>query len=455
MGNFFSNIFKRKAKSLTPNQNLSTPFGGFSFGTINADGFNLASNTNESQAPQNNWALLEIFNNVAEVSAPIRYIASNAAQIKPDLERLKGKEYAPVEDKLDRFAKLLHMPNPLQTWPEFYAQLLASYKLYGNYFVYAQNAATLNYPTALWVLPVPAVTILVRVDNNRALTGAGEFEVMGYKIQLDSTVEFITASEVLHGRDVGLSYLNNNYMWGVSPLRSNADVINSLIAGRQAKKTIYQSGGFHVLTPASTGGEAAILNPLNPKDASAAQDRLNRYGMTDAQHKFMVLSHPMQITRVSHNIGELKIDESNLADFRAICRALGVPSVLMSDTESSTYNNVENARKQYFRGEFQSVNNQIYNDLSEFITSFGAWSAYRITPNYSGIADIQQDLSEKNEFLWPFVTSGLMTRNEYLIEMGRAAVSDIEFEKFYIFANNTWTPVTNNVDTNTNTNAND
>jgi HK97 family phage portal protein len=407
--------------------------------------------SNESIAPQNNWALLQIFNNVAEVSVPVRFVSGNAAQIRPVLERKRGKEYIPIEASNDKLGQLLRMPNPLQTWPEFYAQIVASYKLYGNYFVYAQNAAILGYPVALWVLPVPAVTILVRPDNNRALAGVGTFEVQGYKVQLDSTVEFITAGEVLHGREIGLNYLNNHYLWGVSVLRSCEDAINSIIAGRQAKKNVYTSGGFHVLTPASTGGEAAILNPLNERDAVAAQKKLNGYGLTDTQKKFMVLSHAMSITRVSHNIAELQVDSSNLSDFRTVCRAVGVPSVLLSDNENSTYNNMLNARKQYFRGDFLSLNNQLYNDLSMFLSSFSAYRDYRITPDYRNIGDLQEDLAAKSATLLPLLNAGLMTRNEYLEQIGQPTVMDPEFEKYYIFAGNSWVPVARPAEQTTNT----
>jgi phage portal protein BeeE len=155
----------------------------------------------------------------------------------------------------------------------------------------------------------------------------------------------------------------------------------------------------------------------------------------------MVLNQPMNVSQVSHNIAELMIDESNLSDFRSICRQYSVPVAMFSDPTNSTYNNIEQSRKQWFESEFIALNNQIHNDLTWFLNSFRKYSGLVLQPDYSKIPELAKNVQQVHANLWPLVTSGIITRNEYLAEMKKDAVKDKSFDELYIFANNTWQPV--------------
>lgn len=199
------------------------------------------------------------------------------------------------------------------------------------------------------------------------------------------------ASEVLH---IAIpNNIENSYV-GLPPLYAGQLSYEASNNNLEAQAQIHNNRGVSgILSPK----DANI--PMLPGEQVEMQKDWNR--RTTGIEKFgsvHVTNQAMSYTPIGMNPSDLRLIESDLEHLRSICRIYGVSSALFNDKAGSTYNNVSEAKKDYYNDVLYPLSRKIDLSLSKYLTkmlgiSGKYWQVNRDKIQF--LAEVKTDLSEK------------------------------------------------------------
>ena len=118
--------------------------------------------------------------------------------------------------------------------------------------------------------------------------------------------------------------------------------------------------------------------PLSPSEQTDLQTTwdIKTTGSRKAG-KVYVTTQAVDYTRLGLDPSQMRLLEHNTEALRDICRIYGVPSQLFSDTASSTYNNMQEAKKTFYTDVILPLSEKIDKALGSFVLKkFGSETAY-------------------------------------------------------------------------------
>ena len=348
---------------------------------------------------QNNYALLSMYNDLPDVFAPISFII-DACKIVPihHMRNDKIVENSPVIETLKK-------PNQYYNQTEFLSAILTDYFLFGNAFINFIKPVGFRRVTKLYQLPGFATEPIL---HNLASMDFRENYVKYYRCIFENTSIEPTANEVFH-----MKYINPNpagYYLGRSPLMSAFKTSESLIANYNARVSIYQRGGaLAFITPTEMG----TFQPADIKILQKAYD--NKFGVNENQSPHMLADKPLNAQSIAPNYGGLQLNQNATQDFQKICSVLKIPSVLINDNTTSTYNNMATAIRMAYENVFIPNLRMLINGLSEKV--FNLPKNEMLVPDFSEINVLQDDMEKKKNILTTLWNDNVLTREEYRVSM--------------------------------------
>lgn len=366
---------------------------------------------------QNNKLLIDYFNNIAEVAAPVMKYVDGASQTKficniPEVE------------------KLLNNPNGFQSWDDFISLVVLYKRLLGNsiinYFTTVDLFTASAKPKQLYVLNPEFTAIKIFENKDFRQTKIDKYIFNSLEVNKDELS--IDPEFILHLKEPNPNFLNFQYLYGESRFCSCYKNIESITNSYNAKIQLYTSGPRLIITGKSQG-EFASANTSD--NIAVVQEAMQKYGSGANQYPNMVTDIPLDVFNASLNIQQLQINENNAADFQRICDAQNMDSKIFSDISSSTYANKEAALKDFYNNSFKSEMQTIFKDLEYDLKRF--WPNLELTPDFSNISAIVSANIEENNRLLEDCKLGLITRNEYNEAIGKPIISDITFNENRVF----------------------
>lgn len=422
-------IFKKKK---TPVKKSNTLYNSDMY-SLSTFGTTIVNWNNVYKDSQNNLKLIQQYNNLAEISAPINKFADAFSLILPIIKQ-NGKEV-----KNHWLKSLLEKPNDLQNWSAFISQLAIYYKLLGNAYITGNNTSDAinrtNKLTSLYNLPSQNINIELKNNEQKDFR---LIEILNYIFTHNNKAIKIPAEKVLHIKATNPNFKNNQFLYGLSNLVSVNKNIESIESGYSAKVNLYKKGARVIVTGKSQGEFGSVNTSETIKEV---QEKFNNnYGLTEGQYQMLITDIPLDVKVISHNIAQLKINENNLADFQRICGVLDVPSILISDNDNSSYENVKEAKEHFYNVPFKNLVEDVFLDLTEYFKRFD--KSIEVVPDFSKVSEIVKKQNESYAKVFEDVKLGLVTRNDYFELIGKDRVKIKEFDEYY-FYNNGWFSVEN------------
>lgn len=213
----------------------------------------------------------------------------------------------------------------------------------------------------------------------------------GYRFE-DKQVElYFEYDDVLHTKFIDPSSFGLNHLTGLSPLQAATFALTgstdinkaiSVMVKNQGVRGILTNDGNRILD----GDQARKLkNSVNDKIRGV--DKYNSVHVTSASLKYQQMG-------VSAN--DLRIIESGVLTDRQICNAFNVSSRLFNDPENSTYNNMKEARKDFYENAVISTTNKIIQDINRrWIPQFDDRLMWKL--DTSSVEALQADQKEEAE----------------------------------------------------------
>ncbi len=276
---------------------------------------------------------------------------------------------------------LLNRPNPLQGQPQFLECLVGYYKINGEVFVHTPTAVTRQTAAVqMWIIP----SVLLKEIKYDALGMP-----TSYHFQDGGKVKTISAEEIIHWK----SFNPSDKRRGMSPIQAARGVLTQSNAGYAANAKLLQNGGAKgVLTLDDAMGR------LTPEQAEALQDRFEKkYTGATNWGKVIISGQKMSWQEIGLSAVDLNILESQKMSLRDICNVYQCPVQLFNQTEGSTFNNMQEAKRDFIDSAIIPTLNSFINlleiSLIEVFEKFDS-KQYRLEVDKSVYPELNKDIKE-------------------------------------------------------------
>ncbi len=399
------------------------------FGSYNVDWTNIYT------AQQNNKLLINYFNNLGEVAAPVLKYSDGAGQITIDTDDEEVK-------------KLLKSPNYYQGWNEFFSLIELYKRLLGESIIDAFAPTKLDEeltlrkkPESLFCLSPEYMGIVTNKNKDFRFNLIEKYIFDPKEPDKKDAIE-ISPENILHLKEVNPNFQKNQYLFGLSRYSGTYRNIESIIAGYDAKVNLYKNGPRLIIT-GKTQGEFASM--AKSEDIETVQTAMSKYGHGKDKYNNLITDVPLDVHNASLNVQQLQINEMNDSDFRRLCDVQNIDSKVFSDSSSSTFSNKEMALKDFYNNAFRSEIDGTVKDLETYLDRW--WPGLELVPNYSQISEIIAANLEENQRLLEDCKLGLITRNTYFEAIGKERVNEQGFDEYYFYLNG-WYPLIQTNETN-------
>jgi HK97 family phage portal protein len=275
----------------------------------------------------------------------VNKVASNAAELPKKVVNKNGEEVS--NSKVE---EILNNPNEDQSRGEFEQQINEFLLLSGNSFVRV----------------IPGIgaghTLVVLESQNTAVIIDKFGDVLHYRYTNNvGKIEDIPKEEVIHIRlSSSLSTDKESKYWGLSPLCPMWKVVT-------ASDDLFTARG---VTWKNRGKIGIITNksevPLLPKERDRIQKEYDEdTGGAHNANGIHVSTNNLEFIKTGASVGDLKLLEGNTDNMRIISAGYKMPSVLFNDTDNSTYNNLQEAKKDAYLDAYIPLSNRVDGKLSK------------------------------------------------------------------------------------------
>lgn len=347
-----------------------------------------------------------------DLFAVINKISGMAATVPWVVKKKVGDEYETLPDH--ELNKLWNKPNELQSGVGFRKAAIEYYLVTGNSYINCmspENGLNKGKIIEMHIMPSQHVEII---------SNGWREPVKEYIINYDREIK-IPKEDVCHVKTTNLNSTNGEQLYGMSPLTAASKAITTSNDGYTTKASMFQNQGIRGFI--SRDGDEAL--DFTKEQASYVEGKLaQKYGGAKNAGKLAAIGGRAKWNAVGLSAVDLAVLESIKGDLRTFCNIYGISSILFNDTESSTYNNVSEAKKEaytnvvmplldLFSGE---INRSINGRYEEGIT---------IEPDYSSIQELQEDIGQLAETL---SKAWWITPNQKNVLMGQPKVDDKSFD---------------------------
>ncbi len=336
----------------------------------------------------------------------INRIATTASTVPLELLDKNGD---PVESHW--INDLINTPNPDNS----FTQILFNYYVYllsiGNSYVYLPKLAG-GKTTELWTMPSDLVNVV---------SGTFYEPIVGYKL-IEGNQEIIFDKEtVMHGKLFNPRFQGGSWVYGLSPVTVASEIISYMESGNTAMENSFKNGGPpYIITSQTPEG-------LTEQQQEQLEDTYKKkYGGGMNANRPMLTGTPVDVKMLGVSPVDLNIIESSRHGLRVLCNVYGVPSILFNDNESSTYNNVNQARKDLYQETIIPLNKAT---AELFIKALAPDEGLQLKFNYENIEVLQESIYTRIKSL---ETATFLTPNEKREAAGFAPLDDPDMDEIAV-----------------------
>ena len=315
--------------------------------------------------------------------------------------------------------ELLNNPNPAQSYATWIQEIIAYGKLTGNRYIYGIGPDTGNGKSKfkeLYVLPSQVMEI----------NSGGIFEpVKSYSLEYNGTVK-IDADNICHIKDFNPYYDGTgSHLYGMSPLK----------AGLRAMDTNNEAVTTGVKYLQNQTARGVLTSDEGDLTETQAKELKRKFKQTyqGSENAGDVIITPKKLSWINFglNASDLSLIEQYNASIKDLCNVYNVPVQLLNNTDSSTYNNMKEAKKALYQNAVMPELVKIREELNRWLSPRFGEKLY-IDFDFSAIPELQEEMEkvvgQMSQAWW-------ITPNEKRAAMSYGVEEDSKLDDFYVPAN--------------------
>jgi len=320
---------------------------------------------------------------------------------------------------------LMKQPNENQGMAEFLFETVGYKKLTGNRYIYglSPSGASKDLFTKIYNMPSQLTEII---------QGTWMQPIKAYKLTIteDSRLD-LPCEVVLHQKEWNPTTDSRGISpYGLSPMQPLLRPLQRSNESYDASIALMQNG-----VPAGilSNNSDLIMTPEHLDQLEAAYRK--KFGGGKNKNKVLFSASQVSWTDIGMKPIDMQILESNMADLRDFCRAYSIPTMLVSDTENSTFNNVTEAKKSVWMENFIPELDQLRDGFNRWLTP--AWSEfdnrnYFIDYDLTKVPVLQVDLNLLSDRLMKEMEQGMWSPNEVRSMLGKEKGSSPHLDKYVL-----------------------
>lgn len=353
-----------------------------------------------------------------DVNAVVSRIASSFASIKWEVKERKGGEI--ITNTTSALNEVLKCPNPLQTWAEFQEAAAVMYLTTGNTYINGTEALGFAGFGELSILPS---------QYTAPIKGNSVNPVAGYSLNINK-IQTFNFEEVLHVKRFDPRLKGYDELIGLSPLESLLMVYAASSEKWAAMASILKNKGAMGIV---TSKEGRGLTPENSKELEKLYK--SRYAGGAKFGSPMFTNASLEFIKMGMSSEDLKLMDQGIISLRAICNSYNVSSVLFNDPASSTYNNITEAKKDFYTDAIIPLLNVFKENYNNWLVSpYSEAENADIFLDYSvdNIPSLQEDINKKAQTVSILIEKGVISPNEgrEMLNFGRIE-NNPSMDQFY------------------------
>lgn len=289
-----------------------------------------------------------------------------------------ARKSALVELQETELHELLESPNPAQSYASWLTELIAFRKLTGNGYIYGISPETgmnVGKYQELYVMPSQIMEIV---------SGGILEPVKSYRIEYNGTFD-IPVDQICHIKDFNPYYDGTgSHLYGQSPLRAG---LRALTTNNEAVTT----GVKYLQNQTARGILMSEEGDLNEVQAQQLKDKF-RQQFQGANNAGDVIITPKKLSWVNFglNASDVSLIEQYNASIKDLCNIYNVPVQLLNNTDSSTYNNMKEAKKALYQNAVIPELIKVRDELNRWLVpKFG--DQFFIDFDFTSIPELQEE----------------------------------------------------------------
>jgi len=419
--------------------------GNFSLGNIGTSAINAFSPTNF--IPFNGFGDVIYYNLTNEkeflfaynLCSPLKSIIAKRAKAfnNGKLELIKKDGNYAKGAYVDSIKKLYDQPNALQSGKQFFSQQNHYIDIFG--YCPVLKVRPVGFPdeiTSLWNIPPYLI-------NDLEFTGKWlkQNNILDiYKkltLRWNGDVDELDLKDVYFVLDDGIGTdLDCNLTIPDSRMVGSEYQISNIIAAYKSRNTlITKRGAIGILT--NDGKDQAGTIPLPTDEKESVQADFRQYGLTGQPKQVIITDAALRWQQMGFATKDLLLFEEIEDDVNMLCDTYGYPVELMSRSKGVTWDNKKQAKKDLYRSAIiPEAESRIQQNSKGIIP---ADKGITMMMDFSDIDVIQEEAKDRadarkalNDALSLEYEAGLITKNMWLIELGRDTVDLPEFNEYKI-----------------------
>ena len=316
--------------------------------------------------------------------------------------------------------ELLNRPNPAQSFNSWIQEIIAFGALTGNRYIYGispetgQNSGKYK---ELYVLPSQVVEIH---------SGGLMKPVKEYTLEYNGTYR-IPAESICHIKNFN-PYHNGSgsHLYGMSPLKAG---LRSMDANNEALTT----GVKYLQNQTARGMLISDEGDITESQARQLKDKFrNTYQGSQNAGDLIITPKKLSWVNFGLNASDLSLIEQYNASIKDLCNVYNVPVQLLNNTDSTTYNNMKEAKKALYQNAVIPELIRIREELNRWLTPQYGDKLY-IDFDFNSIPELQE---ETEKVVDQMVKSWWLTPNEKRMAMNYGIDQDNDrMNEYYVPAN--------------------
>ena len=274
--------------------------------------------------------------------------------------------------------EVMQTPNPGESWSSFISNYIGFGKLTGNRYIYGVRDGS-GKVREMYILP----------SQHMEIVGGGQFEpIKGYSVQVqkEENIDF-TREEILHVKDFNPNFnFSGSHLYGQSPLLAGWRTLennNQII--ETAKKQLQNQSARGLLVAKEMDGIS--------KGQAKQLDMALMKKMKQANGSVAITNQPMEWINFGLSPADLELINQYDLTLKGLCNLYGVPVVLMNNTESSSYNNIKEAKSFLFQNAVNPEMIRLRDELNRWLVPMYGKNLY-LDFDFTVIPELQSDVSE-------------------------------------------------------------
>ncbi len=274
-------------------------------------------------------------------------IAGTASNIPIKLYSTNG-----TEQKAHWALSLIDSPNEDTTLQELLYALYVYYLTTGNAYLYSPSLMSKERIEG-WVLPSDLIEVI---------SGGAVHPIKGYQLSYGTRGVTLPKRDILHMKMFNPQFMDGHFIYGLSPIKVAADIINSVNTGNARMQQMLETGiPPFVLSAKSKDG-------LTDKQQSQLEASYKRkYNGTGKSNQPLLSNVELSVEKLGYSAVDLDIIAHYEAAQRVLCSIYGVSTILFNETDSTAYNNYSTAVVSFYDDVVKTLNSSFTSKLNRFL----------------------------------------------------------------------------------------